>query len=124
MYKKERLAEKEKFSGLLNNYVNELGEYVSETPAKFILSTWHHNDFRNNQFIDSLWSKFNIVTRDHFYHGGGKIENRKSIVEALVFNFEANIEKHNAYVQPKAEQMALFEKRVEFIERQLKRDDR
>jgi len=93
---------------------------LSETPAKFILSTWHHNDYRDNQFISSLWSKFNIVTRDHFYHGGGKIENRKSIVEALVFNFEANIEKHNAYVQPKAEQMALFEKRAEYIEKKLK----
>jgi DNA adenine methylase len=45
--------------------------------------------------MDSLWSKFNIVTRDHFYHSGGKIENRRFVVEALVFNFPANIQKHN-----------------------------
>jgi DNA adenine methylase len=61
---------------------------LSSTKAQFILSTWHHNDFRKNPFIESLWGKFNVVTRDHFYHSGGKIENRKSIVEALVFNFE------------------------------------
>jgi hypothetical protein len=30
-----------------------------------------------------------------FYHSGGKMENRNSIVEALVFNFEVNICKHN-----------------------------
>lgn len=68
---------------------------LRSTEAKFILSTWHHNNYRKNVMIDQLWSKFNIVTRDHFYHGGGKIENRRSIVEALVFNFESSISKHN-----------------------------
>ncbi|PIS27175.1 MAG: DNA adenine methylase [Candidatus Marinimicrobia bacterium CG08_land_8_20_14_0_20_45_22] len=110
------------FSGW--NEENELRLFglLSETPARFILSTWHHNDYRSNPFINSLWNRFNIITRDHFYHGGGKIENRKSIVEALVFNYEANVEKHNAYVQPKAEQMILFEQRVEYIEKKLKRE--
>lgn len=28
------------------------------------------------------------MTRDHFYHGGGRIENRHPMVEALVFNFD------------------------------------
>ncbi|HPB01170.1 MAG TPA: Dam family site-specific DNA-(adenine-N6)-methyltransferase [Candidatus Marinimicrobia bacterium] len=109
------------FSGWTEADELRLFSLLSETPAKFILSTWHHNDYRENKFIHSLWSKFNIVTRDHFYHGGGKIENRKSIVEALVFNFEANIEKHNAYVQPKPEQMVLFEQRSEYIKRKLRR---
>ncbi len=40
--------------------------------------------------IDKFWNKFNIVTQDHFYHGGGKIENRRTIVEALVCNFAVN----------------------------------
>src|SRR5690606_23787498 len=61
---------------------------LSETPANFILSTWHHNDYRKNEMISKYWDKFNIVTKDHFYHSGGKIENRKSVVEALVCNFE------------------------------------
>ena len=67
-----------------------------DTKAKFILSTWHHNDWRENEMIGKFWKKFNIVTKDHFYHSGGNIENRRTIVEALVCNFELeNINKHN-----------------------------
>ena len=38
--------------------------------------------------IERYWNRFNVTTREHFYHGGGHIENRHAIVEALVFNFE------------------------------------
>jgi len=69
---------------------------LSETKAKFILSTWHHNDWRENDMISKFWNKFNIVTKDHFYHSGGNIENRRTIVEALVCNFSLdNIQEHN-----------------------------
>lgn len=69
---------------------------LSETKAKFILSTWHHNDWRANDMIEKFWGKFNIVTKDHFYHSGGNIENRKTVVEALVCNFDLDhIEGHN-----------------------------
>ena len=61
---------------------------LSETPAKFILSTWHHNEFRSNDMIVKFWNRFNIQTQEHFYHSGGHIENRHAMVEALVFNFE------------------------------------
>lgn len=37
--------------------------------------------------IDRFWEKFNIKTQGHFYHNGGRIENRRSMVEALVYNF-------------------------------------
>jgi len=69
---------------------------LRETKAKFILSTWHHNDWRENTMIEKFWGKFNIVTKDHFYHSGGNIENRKTVVEALVCNFDIeNIKSHN-----------------------------
>ena len=61
---------------------------LNNTKAKFILSTWHHNNYRENEMIAKYWNKFNIITKDHFYHSGGKIENRQSVVEALVFNFD------------------------------------
>lgn len=64
---------------------------LQRTNAKFILSTWHHNQYRENEMIAKYWNQFNVITKDHFYHSGGKIENRKSVVEALVFNFEINI---------------------------------
>ena len=65
-----------------------LFELLSATEAKFILSTWHHNDWRQNEMIEKFWGKFNVVTKDHFYHNGGNIENRRTVVEALVCNFE------------------------------------
>ncbi len=69
---------------------------LSKTKAKFILSTWHHNDWRANEMIEKFWNKFNIVTKDHFYHSGGNIENRRTIVEALVCNFDIDgIDAHN-----------------------------
>jgi len=69
---------------------------LSETKAKFILSTWHHNDWRDNEMIKKYWNKFNILTKDHFYHNGGSIENRRTIVEALVCNFDTDsYAKHN-----------------------------
>ena len=73
-----------------------LFKLLKNTKAKFILSTWHHNDWRENTMIEKYWSNFNIVTKDHFYHTGGNIENRKTVVEALVCNFELNgINNHN-----------------------------
>ena len=83
------------YNGWTDEDENDLFELLMNTKAKFILSTWHHNDYRHNDMINQYWNKFNIITKDHFYHSGGKIENRNSIVEALVFNFETNISEHN-----------------------------
>lgn len=84
---------------------------LSETKAKFILSTWHHNDYRKNEMISKFWNRFNIITRDHFYHSGGRIENRRSIVEALVCNFdlEEEIAAHNHGVSERPNQLSIFE---------------
>jgi DNA adenine methylase len=109
------------YNGWTDEDEGHLFELLSATPARFILSTWHHNDYRENEMVKRYWSRFNIVTRDHFYHSGGKIENRRSIVEALVFNFPANIRKHNHGVEPKPEQMILLEERAEYITQQLGR---
>lgn len=84
---------------------------LSETKAKFILSTWHHNDWRENEMINKLWNKFNIVTKDHFYHNGGNIENRRTVVEALVCNFDIDqIDQHNhgQKAKPKEQQLELI----------------
>lgn len=65
-----------------------LCELLTNSPARFILSTWHHNQYRENPLIDKLWCRFNILTQEHFYFSGGKLENRNSMVEALVYNFD------------------------------------
>lgn len=79
---------------------------LSKTKAKFILSTWHHNNWRENDMVKKFWNKFNVVTKDHFYHSGGNIENRRTVVEALVCNFEINhIQQHNHGVVVKKQEM-------------------
>ena len=83
---------------------------LNETKAKFILSTWHHNDWRENEMIKKYWSKFNILTKDHFYHNGGSVENRREVVEALVCNFDvSSFGKHNhdAKKETKAKQLEI-----------------
>ena len=84
------------YNGWTEQDEEQLFDLLSKTKAKFILSTWHHNDWRENDMVKKFWSKFNVVTRDHFYHAGGNIKNRRTIVEALVCNFKIDhIKRHN-----------------------------
>lgn len=61
---------------------------LSNAKCDFILSTWHHNKYRKNNYIDSHWGIFNVLTREHFYHVGGSEKNRSSMVEAIVTSLE------------------------------------
>lgn len=75
------------------NIIDEqnLFDCLSNINSSFILSTWHHNNYRKNEYIDKLWSKFNIITYDHFYFVGGKETNRNSITEAIVTNYNTDL---------------------------------
>ncbi len=64
----------------------KLYDDLSKANSKFILSTWHHNDYRDNEYIELLWRKFHIFTREHFYHVGGKEKNRNPMIEAIITN--------------------------------------
>lgn len=92
------------YNGWTEEDEQELFNALSETKASFILSTWHHNEFRANEMIAHYWNKFNILTQEHFYHSGGHIENRHSIVEALVFNFELTEKK-----RPKSQRVIQYD---------------
>lgn len=84
------------YNGWKEQHEELLFNLLTETKAKFVLSTWHHNDWRENEMIDKFWGKFNVVTKDHFYHNGGNIENRRTVVEALICNFDTdNFAQHN-----------------------------
>lgn len=76
------------YNGWTQEDEEALFDALLHTQAYFILSTWHHNEYRINEMIDRFWNHFNVETKDHFYHGGGHLENRHAMVEALVFNFE------------------------------------
>jgi len=85
---------------------------LSKCHCKFILSTWHSNQYRRNDFLDSLWSEFHVLTREHFYHVGAKEVNRNPMLEALVMNYTP-IE-YREVSQPRQQQLALFEKIAEY----------
>lgn len=70
----------------------KLFEDLLDFEGKFILSTWHSNAFRSNEYIESLWNNFSVLTKEHFYHVGGRESNRNSVLEALVVNYSTERE--------------------------------
>lgn len=93
---------------------HDLFEYLSKIKAKFILSTWYGNEYRQNPSIDKFWRDFYLLKRDHFYHVGAKESNRKPMVEALVMNF---VPKDLKIVEAKTKQLVLLEKRTKYLSR-------
>jgi DNA adenine methylase len=77
------------YNGWGDAHERELFNKLSNFKGRFILSTWHHNDYRENEYVKSLWSEHSVLTREHFYHVGGKEENRNPVIEALITNFIA-----------------------------------
>ena len=65
----------------------DLCKVLVSSNARFILSTWDHNDYRKNDFIDIIWNFCSKLTKDHFYFVGAKELNRKAITEALLTNY-------------------------------------
>ena len=61
---------------------------LTATKARFILSTWHSNRYRENPVLGMWKQRFQIVTKEHFYHLGAKEANRNAMREALVLNFQ------------------------------------
>jgi len=86
---------------------------LSDSPARFILSTWHHNDYRNNPYIDSLWRRYFIYTREHFYHVGAREANRHPMIEAIVTNFDAGVQENDKRPQPT--QLILLEESSRYL---------
>lgn len=64
----------------------DLHSYIKKSRADFILSTWHSNEFRSNDYIQTVWGEYNIGTKAHFYHVGASEDNRKPMLEALISN--------------------------------------
>lgn len=87
----------------------DLAGLLSQTPARFIVSTWHSNQYRRNTSLENCWSCFPSLTREHFYHVGGKEENRNPMMEALVMNFEPAAGGGRAKAGNESEQLALME---------------
>lgn len=60
---------------------------LAASGARFMLSTWDHNDYRTNEYINTVWRECYKLTKEHYYHVGAKEENRNPMVEALLTNY-------------------------------------
>lgn len=67
---------------------NLLCEALKNSGAKFMVSTWDHTSFRKNEYVDTIWSFCQKITREHFYHVGAKEDNRNPVIEALLMNYK------------------------------------
>lgn len=63
---------------------------LQKLPCRFILSTWHSNEYRENQAIQSNWQGPSFFTRtcEHFYHVGSTEALRNAMTEALIANYD------------------------------------
>lgn len=102
------------FNGWTDADEQDLSRLLKACPAKFLLSTWHHNDYRENSYIDSLWSTFHIATREHFYHVGAKEANRNPVIEALVMNFISHDAENFPVPVNRIQQLVLLEKQQRY----------
>ena len=92
---------------------NSLFSELKGTRSRFMLSTWHSNQHRENDFLRTLWSEFTVVTREHFYHVGARESNRKPMLEALVMNYTPP--SPHQPTGKSAEQLALLERNREYL---------
>lgn len=93
----------------------DLFEYLVSTPTKFILSTWHSNQYRRNPWLNKYANHFVIYTKEHFYHVGAKEDNRNSMTEAIVLNFSPDkLSVIDEVAFPKTTQLRLLEPSVDY----------
>lgn len=77
------------FNGWSEKDETDLAELLANSPCKFILSTWHSNEFRTNMQVEQNWASdnFHVFTKAHYYHVGAAEELRHPMLEALITNF-------------------------------------
>lgn len=102
----------------------DLYSALHDTKAKFILSIWYKNPYRENRSIQKYWKEFIIQTKDHFYHVGGKEINRNPVVEALITNYTKSKKHAEVIVKKKTEQLVLMEQQKRYKQKSAKREKR
>ena len=81
------------YNGWNQDNEKALKKALKLTKAKFILSTWHSNDYRENKFIDIVWNV------------GAKEKNRNPILEAVITNFDFDYQETK---KSQVQQLSLF----------------
>lgn len=84
------------YSGLSSTYFDKwnvenderLFKALVSSGSKFIISSWLSTSNKKNEMIDKLYSNYYILTKEHFYQVGPKVENRHNVIEVLITNFK------------------------------------
>lgn len=86
----------------------DLAKILKAAPCRFVLSTWHSNEFRENEFLKENWNVpgFHLFTRKHFYYVGSTEDLRHPMIEALITNFSTE---EYAASEIRTEQLAFLE---------------
>jgi DNA adenine methylase len=86
----------------------DLVSALQATPARFLLSTWHHNQHRTNLGLTRSWQSeaFTVRLVEHFYHVGSSEARRGEMTEALISNYPLP---DQPITRLSAQQLALFE---------------
>ncbi|MCL2610412.1 MAG: Dam family site-specific DNA-(adenine-N6)-methyltransferase, partial [Defluviitaleaceae bacterium] len=71
-----------------DNNERQLKKCLIESNSNFMLSTWHSNKYRTNEYIEAIWGEYKKITKEHFYFIGAKEANRNSMLEALIVNYD------------------------------------
>jgi DNA adenine methylase len=98
------------FNGWTEQDEQDLHDLLAKTKARFILSTWHSNQYRKNLALEKYVKNFTVFTREHFYHVGASEKNRNPMLEAIVLNYDPEPQLDKISI----EQLALFEKKTNY----------
>ncbi len=72
-----------------------LKDVLVRSNSNFMLSTWDFNQYRKNEYINTIWGFCEKVNKEHFYHIGAKENNRNQMMEALLVNYPLNSAKNS-----------------------------
>lgn len=92
----------------------DLFDALAGCKSRFILSTWHSNQYRRNLTMTRWEETYHVVTHEHFYHVGAKESNRKPVLEALVTNYQPTTYRPQ---REQYQQAALFEAKTVYQQR-------
>ena len=122
----QAIADEDITAEIVRDFLNREGEKLLEQGAShYYLVRERFN--RDHQPLDFLFlnragfngmirfnrkGEFNILTREHFYHVGGREENRNPVVEAIVTNYDALT--YDYPVSQNREQLMLLAKKPDY----------
>lgn len=75
----------------------KLKEALCAAKSPFMLSAWDYNQYRKNEYIESVWNFCEKINKEHFYHLGAKEKNRVPMVEALLINYKQEEAENKLY---------------------------